>query len=123
VDGGMGDNIRPALYQARYECVVANKLDSERGRVVTVVGRYCESGDVLLTDVAVASDVAPGDLLAVFVTGAYNYSMASRYNRVPTPAVVFVRDGRADLVVRRETFAEMAACDVLPPRLRPGAPE
>ncbi len=119
VDGGMGDNIRPALYQARYECAVANKLDSERGRIVTVVGRYCESGDVLLTDVAVASDVAPGDLLAVFATGAYNYSMASRYNRFPTPPVVFVRDGRADLVVRRETFADMAGCDVLPPRLQP----
>lgn len=121
VDGGMGDNIRPALYHARYECAVANKLDSERTRIVTVVGRYCESGDVLLTDAAVAADVAPGDLLAVFATGAYNYSMASRYNRFPTPAVVFVRDGRADLVVRRETFADMAACDVLPPRFRPRA--
>lgn len=121
VDGGMGDNIRPALYQARYECVVANKLDSEPGRIVTVVGRYCESGDVLLTDVPVAADVAPGDLLAVFATGAYNYSMASRYNRFPTPPVVFVRGGRADLVVRRESFAEMAACDLLPPRLQAGA--
>jgi len=120
VDGGMGDNIRPALYHAEYECAVANKLGSERSRRVTVVGRYCESGDVLLTDVAVAADVAPGDLLAVFATGAYNYSMASHYNRFPTPAVVFVSEGRADLVVRRESFAEMAANDLLPERLRLG---
>jgi len=118
VDGGMGDNIRPALYQAEYECAVANKLDSPRTRVVTVVGRYCESGDVLLRDVAVAGDVAPGDLLAVFATGAYNFSMASHYNRFPPPPVVFVRDGRADLVVRRQSFAEMAALDLLPERLR-----
>ncbi len=118
VDGGMGDNIRPALYQSEYDCVVANKLDSPAEKVVTVAGRYCESGDKLLVDTRVAVDVAPGDLLAVFATGAYNYSMASHYNRYPKPAVVFVRDGEADLVVRRESFEEMAAFDLLPERLK-----
>lgn len=119
VDGGMGDNIRPALYQAEYECVVANRLDSPADKVVTVAGRFCESGDRLIEDAKVAKDVSTEDLLAVFTTGAYNYSMASHYNRYPKPGVVFVKDGHADLVVRRETFEEMAAFDVVPERLRP----
>ncbi|MFZ5817433.1 MAG: diaminopimelate decarboxylase [Bacillota bacterium] len=118
VDGGMGDNIRPALYQAEYECAVANKLDSPAEKLVTVAGRYCESGDKLLIDVKVANDVAPGDLLAVFTTGAYNYAMASHYNRYPKPAVVFVHEGQAELVVRRESFADMTAFDVVPERLQ-----
>lgn len=118
VDGGMGDNIRPALYQAEYECVVANRVDSPAEKVVNVVGRYCESGDQLIVDAKVAVDVAPGDVLAIFTTGAYGYSMASHYNRYPKPAVVFVADGQADLVVRRETFEEMASHDVIPERLR-----
>jgi len=117
VDGGMGDNIRPALYQAVYECAVANKLDAPAEKVVTVAGRYCESGDKLLFDVKVANSVDTGDLLAVFTTGAYNYSMASHYNRYPKPAVVFVADGKADLVVRRESFEEMAAFDLVPERM------
>jgi diaminopimelate decarboxylase len=117
VDGGMGDNIRPALYQARYEALVANKAPEPATRKVTVVGKYCESGDRLIEDVALAGSVAPGDLLAVFTTGAYNYAMASHYNRFPKPAVVFVADGRADLVVRRESFEEMSAYDLLPERL------
>ena len=118
VDGGMGDNIRPALYQAEYDCVVANKLDSPAEKLVTVAGRYCESGDKLLIDVMVAGDVTTGDLLAVLATGAYNYSMASHYNRYPKPAVVFVADGKAELVVRRESFEEMAAFDLVPEHLR-----
>jgi diaminopimelate decarboxylase len=118
VDGGMGDNIRPALYQAVYECVVANKLNEPATRTVTVAGRYCESGDKLLHDVPVAASIAAGDILAVFATGAYNYAMASHYNRYPKPAVVFVMDGQAELVVRRETFADMTAYDLLPERLR-----
>lgn len=117
VDGGMGDNIRPALYQAEYECVVANKVAAPADKVVTVAGRYCESGDKLLHDVKVAGSVNTGDLLAVFTTGAYNYSMASHYNRYPKPAVVFVADGKAELVVRRESFEEMAAYDLIPERL------
>ncbi|MDF2631304.1 MAG: diaminopimelate decarboxylase, partial [Symbiobacteriaceae bacterium] len=118
VDGGMGDNIRPALYQAEYECVVANKLDEAAEKVVTVAGRYCESGDKLIFDAKVANSVDTGDLLAVFTTGAYNYSMASHYNRYPKPAVVFVSGGQADLVVRRESFQEMAAFDLIPERLQ-----
>lgn len=118
VDGGMGDNIRPALYQAVYESVVANKLNSPAEKVVTVAGRFCESGDKLLIDTAVANDLEPGDLLSVFTTGAYNYAMASHYNRFPKPAVVFVMDGQADLVVRRESFEEMSAFDLIPERLQ-----
>ncbi len=118
VDGGMGDNIRPALYQAAYECVVANKLDSAAEKLVTVAGRFCESGDKLIIDTHVANDIAPGDLLAVFTTGAYNYSMASHYNRFSKPAVVFVAHGESDLVVRRESFAEMSSYDLIPERLQ-----
>jgi diaminopimelate decarboxylase len=118
VDGGMGDNIRPALYQAEYDSVVANKVDEPAEKVVTVAGRYCESGDKLLIDVKLANSIDTGDVLAVFTTGAYNYSMASHYNRYPKPAVVFVADGKADLVVRRETFEEMAAFDVVPERFQ-----
>ncbi|HWI52512.1 MAG TPA: diaminopimelate decarboxylase [Symbiobacteriaceae bacterium] len=118
VDGGMGDNIRPALYQAEYECVVANKLKVPANKNVTVAGRYCESGDMLLHDVKVANTVDTGDLLAVFTTGAYNYSMASHYNRYPKPAVVFVANGEAELVVRRESFQEMAAFDLIPERMQ-----
>lgn len=117
VDGGMGDNIRPALYQAEYDCVIANKLDSATEKVVTVAGRYCESGDKLIIDAKVADDVASGDLLAIFTTGAYNYVMASHYNRFAKPPVVFVADGKADLVVRRESFDELSAYDLLPERL------
>ncbi len=118
VDGGMGDNIRPALYQAVYECAVANKLAVPAEKSVSVVGRYCESGDRLIEDAKMASDVTTGDLLAVFTTGAYNYSMASHYNRYPKPAVVFVSEGKADLVVRRESFEEMSAFDLVPERLQ-----
>lgn len=121
IDGGMGDNIRPALYQAQYECVVANKLTVPADKVVTVAGRYCESGDMLIHDVKVARTVDTGDLLAVFTTGAYNYSMASHYNRYPKPAVIFVADGKAELVVRRESFQEMAAFDLIPDRMKAAA--
>ncbi|HYF93452.1 MAG TPA: diaminopimelate decarboxylase [Symbiobacteriaceae bacterium] len=122
VDGGMGDNIRPALYQAQYECVVANKVTAPADKVVSVAGRYCESGDMLLFDVKVANTVDTGDLLAVFTTGAYNYSMASHYNRYPKPAVVFVANGKAELVVRRETFQEMTAFDLIPERMQAKVP-
>ncbi|HEY3368202.1 MAG TPA: diaminopimelate decarboxylase [Symbiobacteriaceae bacterium] len=118
VDGGMGDNIRPALYQAEYESVVANKLNEPADKICTVAGRYCESGDKLIIDAKLAHSVTAGDLLAVFTTGAYNYSMASHYNRYPKPGVVFVKDGQADLVVRRERFEEMAALDLVPERLQ-----
>ena len=111
VDGGMSDNPRPALYGARYFAVVANKADRTPNKVVTVAGKHCES-DILIRDIALA-DPEPGDILAVFTTGAYHYSMASNYNRFPRPAVVFVKDGKAKLVVRRETYDDLLRCDQL----------
>lgn len=118
VDGGMADNPRVALYGAKYEAVVANKAQAPRTRTVSIAGKCCESGDMLIWDLPVP-DVEPGDLLAVFATGAYNFSMASTYNRLPRPAMVLVRDGEADLIVRRETYADLVACDVIPARLAP----
>lgn len=109
VDGGMSDNPRPALYGARYFAVVANKADQPADKIVTVAGKHCES-DILIKDIALASP-QPGDILAVFTTGAYHYSMASNYNRFPRPAVVFVKDGEAKLVVRRETYDDLLKCD------------
>jgi len=110
VDGGMGDNPRPSLYGARYAAVVADRASTAGGERVTVAGRYCESGDVLIEEAWLPHPVA-GDVLAVFATGAYNHSMASNYNRVPRPPVVFVEDAAARLVVRRETFADMVALE------------
>lgn len=110
VDGGMGDNIRPALYQAEYEAVLADRPHAETTQVVTLAGKYCESGDILV-DRAALPPVVPGDILAVLATGAYGYSMASHYNRNPLPAVVFCEDGEAQVVVRRETWADLLAFD------------
>jgi len=113
VDGGMYENPRPALYQARYQSVLAERLDEPCTATVTIAGRCCESGDVLIWDAVLPAPRAD-DLLAVFSTGAYNYSMASNYNRYPRPAVVFVSDGRARLVVQRETVDDVLARDVPP---------
>ncbi|HYM71030.1 MAG TPA: diaminopimelate decarboxylase [bacterium] len=113
VDGGMYENPRQALYQARYHSVLAERLDEPRAATVTIAGRCCESGDVLIWDARLPEPRA-GDLLAVFSTGAYNYSMASNYNRYPRPAVVFVRGGRARVVVARETIDDVLARDVSP---------
>ena len=117
VDGGMTDNPRPALYQAKYEALVANKAGAPLVQTASIAGRNCESGDMLIWDLPLP-EVSDGDILAVFTTGAYHYSMASHYNRVPKPAVVFVQDGQAELVVRRESFEDMLAFDLLPQRLR-----
>ncbi len=116
VDGGMTDNPRPALYQARYEAVLANKVNEPKTEEVSIAGKCCESGDMLIWDLHVPA-VEPGDILAVFCTGAYNYSMSSNYNRIGRPAVVFVRDGYADLVVRRETLDDLVQNDVVPERM------
>jgi diaminopimelate decarboxylase len=116
VDGGMSDNPRPALYEAKYEVLVANKADRPHDRVVTVSGKHCET-DLLFRDVALA-DPQPGDLLAVQSTGAYNYTMASNYNRFRRPPVVLVNDGQADLIVRRESYEDLVAREVIPERLR-----
>ena len=111
VDGGMADNIRPALYGARYTAVVANKADLPAEEMVTVAGRFCESGDVLIRDIALPR-LAAGDLLAVPRVGAYCLPLASNYNLVPRPAVVLVRDGQATLIQRRGTFQDLTARDL-----------
>ncbi len=113
VDGGMGDNIRPALYQADYSAIVANKANRPFDETVTIAGKYCESGDILIKNLELPA-VEPGDFLLVFGTGAYNYSMASNYNRVPRPAVVLIEESEAHLLVRRENYEHVAALDVIP---------
>ncbi|KAA0018061.1 diaminopimelate decarboxylase [Antrihabitans cavernicola] len=112
VDGGMSDNIRTALYQAEYDVRLVSR-DSEAGPVVArVVGKHCESGDVIIRDAWMPDDVAPGDLVAVAATGAYCYSMSSRYNQLTRPAVVAVRDGAARLILRRETVEDLLSLEV-----------
>ena len=111
MDGGMSDNIRPALYGARYEAFLANRMDAPEGPRVTVAGKHCESGDILIKDVHLPDDIAPGDLLCVPATGAYTYAMASNYNRVPRPPVVMVADGEATVIVERETENDLLRLD------------
>nr|WP_010631624.1 diaminopimelate decarboxylase [Sporolactobacillus vineae] len=112
VDGGMADNIRPALYQAKYEALCANRAGDPAGHPVTIAGKCCETGDVLIQEALLPESCGSGDLLAVFSTGAYGYSMASHYNRLPNPAVVFVENGSAELVVRRETYEDLIRNDL-----------
>ncbi|BCU81688.1 diaminopimelate decarboxylase [Polycladomyces abyssicola] len=114
VDGGMTDNLRPALYQAKYEALLANRAAEEPTEVVSIAGKCCESGDMLIWDLPLPSP-RTGDILAVSCTGAYNYSMANNYNRIRRPAVVFVRDGQAKVVVRRETLDDLIHNDCLSP--------
>lgn len=106
VDGGMTDNPRPSLYQAKYEGLVANKYNEEVVKEVTVAGRCCESGDILIWDLKVP-EIEAGDILAVLSTGAYNYSMASNYNRIPKAAVVMVSKGKDRLIVKRESYEDI----------------
>lgn len=106
VNGGIPDNPRPALYQAQYEAVIANKADSECKESVTIAGKCCESGDILIWDLKVP-ELHSGDILAVKSTGAYNYSMASNYNRIPKPAVVMLSKGKSRLIVKRETYEDI----------------
>lgn len=110
VDGGMGDNIRPALYQAEYETVLANNLKAKEEEHVRIAGKYCESGDLLSAD-AFLPKTKPGDILAMLDTGAYGYSMASNYNRNPRPAVVFAENGHAQVVVKRESLEDLVRLD------------
>ncbi len=112
VDGGMSDNPRPVLYGSGYEAFLPRAAGAERPRAVSVVGKHCESGDVLVADGRVPQDLAVGDILGIPVAGAYGYSMASNYNKVPRPAVVFVRDGEARPVIRRETYEDLLRLDV-----------
>ncbi len=110
IDGGMSDNIRPALYRAKYEALIANKADAEPEDTVSIAGKCCESGDMLIWDLPLP-DAEAGDLLAVFCTGAYGYSMANNYNRLPRPPVVFVENGKSKLVIRRETYRDLIKLD------------
>ena len=112
VDGGMGDNMRPALYESEYEAFLPRSVGQERDLAVRVVGKHCESGDTLVRNGWVPSDIAVGDILATPVTGAYGHSMGSNYNKIPRPAVVFASDGDARLVVRRETYEDLLHNDV-----------
>jgi diaminopimelate decarboxylase len=112
VDGGMSDNIRTALYDATYTCALASRASSAPPMLSRVVGRHCESGDIVVRHAYLPSDLAPGDLLAVAGTGAYCWSLASNYNHLPRPGVVAVRDGTAREIVRRETLDDLLAVDV-----------
>jgi len=111
VDGGMTDNLRPALYQAEYEALLANRASDALEEQVAIAGKCCESGDILIQDIALPS-VRAGDVLAVFCTGAYGYSMANNYNRLPRPAVVFVEEGQEQLVIKRETYEDLLQNDL-----------
>jgi len=110
VDGGMGDNIRPALYEARYEVLVANKINDDESIKVTIAGKYCESGDILARDVSLAA-VSAGDIIAIPVSGAYAIPMSSNYNMVPRPAIVMVKDGKARLIRKRESYKDLMRLD------------
>lgn len=111
VDGGMGDNIRPPLYGAKYEAFLADRVNAPADLRAEIVGKYCESGDYLVRDAHLPHDVARGDLLCIPATGAYTYSMASNYNRQPRPAVVMVGGGRAVEIIRRETYDDVLSLD------------
>lgn len=111
VDGGMSDNIRPALYDAKYDAVIANKMSQSANFTYTIAGKLCESGDKLIENIKLP-EAEPNDILATFCTGAYGYSMASNYNRIPRPAVVFVEDGQHQLVVKRESYEDLVKLDL-----------
>ena len=111
VDGGMSDNIRPALYDAKYDAVIANKANVEKTFTYTVAGKLCESGDKLIVD-APLQQAEAGDVLAMFCTGAYGYAMASNYNRVPRPAIVFVENGEHQLAIKRESYEDIIVNDL-----------
>jgi len=111
VNGGMPDNPRPILYSAVYDAIVANKNGQPADTVVTIAGKCCETGDILIHDIALPK-MERGDTLAVLKTGAYNYSMASHYNKTPKPAVVFIRDGKDELAVKRESYEDLARLEL-----------
>jgi diaminopimelate decarboxylase len=116
VDGGMSDNPRPITYQSVYRAVVANRMSAPLTETVTIAGKHCESGDILIKE-AIVPQTEPGDIFVVMGTGAYNYSMASNYNRLPRPAAVLVNEGEAQLILERETYDDLIRQDRLPKRL------
>lgn len=111
VDGGMTDNIRPSLYQAGYECAVINKIGLDKINQVTVAGKCCESGDILITDTDIM-EIKSGDILITTSTGAYGYSMSSNYNKIPKPAVVFVKDGKSKLICKRQSYKDLISLEL-----------
>ena len=112
VDGGMSDNIRPALYGAEYHALLANRVSTASPISTRIVGKHCESGDIIIRDIDLPSDIGPGDILAIPATGAYGRSMASNYNHLPRPAVITVIDGGARTILRRESEKDLLALDV-----------
>jgi len=112
VDGGMSDNIRPALYAAEYSAVLANRTSDAEPVLSRVVGKHCEGGDILVRDVFLPDDIRPGDLIAVPASGAYSRAMASNYNALTKPPLVAVRDGELTTLLRRETLDDLMALDV-----------
>jgi diaminopimelate decarboxylase len=117
VDGGMTDNPRVALYQAEYDAIVANKANRKPSKLYSIAGNACESGDMLIWNINLP-ELEAGDTLAVLTTGAYNYIMSSHYNMHPKPPVIFVRGGRAQLVARRETYADIMRPQLMPKRFK-----
>lgn len=111
VDGGMSDNIRPALYQAEYSCDIANRLGEPKDKTFCVAGKNCESGDILIREAQLPHTAEEGDILVMYATGAYGYSMASNYNRAGRPEVVFVKDGKARRVLKRESYEDQLKLD------------
>jgi len=112
VDGGMSDNIRPSLYGAEYTTILANRTSTAKNTSSRLVGKHCETGDIIIREIDLPEDIVPGDLLAVPATGAYGRSMASNYNHVPRPSVVAVKDGKARVIVRRESIDDLLALDI-----------
>ncbi len=117
VDGGMADNPRPSMYQAKYYAEKAKNPDSDKKETVTIAGRYCESGDILIEDIELPV-IKEGDIICVYNTGAYNYSMASNYNRVEKSAMVLVNNSQSDIIINRETLDDLISHDSIPDRLR-----
>ena len=117
VDGGMADNARPAMYQAEYDALIANKPLEKDLQNVTIAGRFCESGDILIKSINLPNP-EEGDILCVFNTGAYNYSMASNYNRVEKSAMVLVNNSQSDIIINRETLDDLVSHDIIPDRLK-----
>jgi len=112
VDGGMSDNIRPGLYDAEYSITLANRISTAPLRRSRIVGKHCETGDIIIKDVQLPSDIAPGDLLAVPATGAYGRSMASNYNHMVRPPVICVQNQTARTIIRRETHTDLLALEI-----------
>ena len=117
IDGGMADNPRPSMYQAKYVAELANSTEERLSEKVTIAGKYCESGDILIEDIELPR-LDAGDILCIYNTGAYNYSMCSNYNRIEKPAMVLVNSGQSDMIVNRESLEDLIAREVVPNRLR-----